>query len=456
MTAFGWTAKLVTQGLGLPAADWDHAYTGLSTDTRTLRERELFVALKGERYDAHDFLSDVRIAGAGGVVVRRDTPRWPGLDWFEVDDTLVALGRLARFRRDQFAGRVVAITGTTGKTSTRELAAAALGAKLRVHASERNLNNLVGVPLTVLAAPVEAEAMVVECGASVRGEIPRMQAIVRPDVAVVTNVDAGHLEGFGDLEQVLAEKLALLAGAATAVVGLKPPHLADAARRVAARVVTAGMQPGADWSAEDVTLLEGGRPQFRVRGVQIELALRGRHMVDNALLALAAADAVGVSLADAAPALAHARIPGGRSEVFEADGMTVINDCYNANPNSLRAALDLLGAIRGDRRAVVVVGTMRELGTASTDLHAAAAEAVLAVNPGLVAAIGEFGPAFEQFAGRTDAGHLVTGATPEAVGPALKERLRAGDVVLLKASRGVALEQIIPILWPTYAASEAH
>jgi UDP-N-acetylmuramoyl-tripeptide--D-alanyl-D-alanine ligase len=456
MTAFGWTAKLVTRALGLPAADWDHAYSGLSTDTRTLRERELFVALEGERYDAHDFLSDVRAAGAGAVVVRRDTPRWPGLDWFEVDDTLVALGQLARLRRDQFAGRVVAITGTTGKTSTRELAAAALGAKLRVHASERNLNNLVGVPLTVLAAPVEAEAMVVECGASVRGEIQRMQAIVRPDVAVVTNVDAGHLEGFGGLAQVLEEKVALLAGAPTAVVGLKPPELADAARRAAGRVVTAGMQPGADWTAEDVTLLEGGRPHFRVRGVQIELALRGRHMVDNALIALAAADAVGVGLADAAHALAHARIPGGRSEVFEVDGMTVINDCYNANPNSLRAALDLLGAIRGDRRAVVVVGTMRELGTASADLHAAAAEAVLAVNPGLVVAIGEFAPAFEQLAAHGDAGRLVTGATPEAVGPALRERLRPGDVVLLKASRGVALEQIIPILWPTHAASEAH
>ena len=456
MTAFGWTAKLVTQALGLPPAEWDHVYTGLSTDTRTMKEGELFVALKGERFDAHDYLGDARTAGVAGVIVRLGTPRWPGFDWFEVDDTLAALGRLARLRRDQFAGPVVAITGTNGKTSTRELAAAALGAKFRVHQSERNLNNLVGVPLTVLAAPVEAEVKVVEFGARVRVEIPRMQAIVRPDVAVVTNVDAGHLEGFGGLEQVLEEKLALLADAPTAVVGCKPAHLADAARKAARRVVTAGTQPGADWSAAGVTLLDGGRPRFRVRDVEIELPLSGRHMVDNALIALAVADAVGVPLADAAPALAEARIPGGRSEVVEADGMTVINDCYNANPNSLRAALDLLGAIRADRRAVVVVGTMRELGPASADLHAAAAEAVLAANPDVVAAIGEFAPIFERLTGRTGKPHLVTGATPEAVGPELRERLRPGDVVLLKASRGVALEKIIPILWPSHAASEAH
>jgi UDP-N-acetylmuramyl pentapeptide synthase len=194
VTAFHWTAKLVTEALGLPHADWDHSYTGLSTDTRALREGELFVALKGERFDAHDFLGDARLAGVGGVVVHTGTPRWPGFDWFEADDTLVALGKLARLRREKFGGKVVALTGSVGKTSTRELLAAALAPLGEVHRSERNLNNLVGVPLTVLAAPDEARVMVVECGASLRGEIPRLQDIVRPDVAIVTTVGAGHLE----------------------------------------------------------------------------------------------------------------------------------------------------------------------------------------------------------------------------------------------------------------------
>ena len=456
MTAFAWTAREVTEALGLPAATWDHAYTGVSTDTRSLKAGELFVALKGERFDAHDYLSDARWADVGAVVVRHGTPRWPGFDWFEVDDTLEALGALARYRRAAFQGPVVAITGTTGKTSTKELAAAAIGATLRVHKSERNLNNLVGVPLTLLAMPIEAEAAVIECGASVPGEIPRQREIVRPDVAVVTTVDAGHLEGFGSLDKVFEEKTALLAGAATAVVGTSPARLADAARAAAKRVVTAGLDGPADWVAERVTLLPDGRPRFTVRGVEVELALRGRHMVANALVALAIADAVGVPLADAARGLAAARVPAGRSDVFDADGMTVVDDTYNANPPSFAAALDLLAALRGSRRTVVVAGTMRELGAASEELHAAVAGRILDARPDVVAAVGAFAPAFEALKGRLQRTELVAGETPEAVAAPLKERLRAGDVVLLKASRGVGLERVIPLLWPSHATTEVH
>ena len=455
MTAFPWTAHHVTAALGMPAASWDNSYAGVSTDTRSLRERELFVALKGERFDGHDYLSDARLAGVGAVVVRHGTPRWPGFDWFEVDDTLAALGALARHRREALAGKVVAITGTTGKTSTKELAAAALGARLRVHKSERNLNNLVGVPLTLLAAPIEAEAAVVECGASVPGEIGKLREVVRPDVAVVTTVAEAHLEGFGGLDGVFTEKLALLAGAPTAVVGTLPPRLAEAARGVAKRVVTAGLEAGADWSAEHVTLLPDGRPRFTVRGVTVELPLFGRHMVANALVALAVADAVGVPLAEAAAGLAGARLPAGRSEVLELEGVTVINDCYNANPSSFGAALDLLAALRGERRAVVVAGTMRELGAASRDLHREVAERIAAAQPDVVAAVGDFVPAFEALKSRPKGQTLLTGGTPEAVAAGLKERLRPGDVVLLKASRAVQLERLIPLLWPSAAPAAA-
>ena len=454
MTAFLWTARDVTKALGLPEATWLHDYSGVSTDTRSLREGELFVALAGERFDAHDFLSDARLAGAGGVVVRKGTPRWPGFDWFEVDDTLRALARLARYRRDLFPGPVVAITGTTGKTSTKELTAAALGASFRVHRSERNLNNLVGVPLTVLAIPVDAGAAVIECGASVPGEIPRQRDIVRPDVAVVTTVDAGHLEGFGSLEKLFAEKTSLLNGAPTAVVGTHPPSLADVARTKAKKVVTAGLER-ADWTAEKLELLPDGRPRFTVRGVEIELPLPGRHMVANALVALAVADALGVPPAAAGPALAGASLPAGRSEILELEGSTVINDTYNANPASFRAALDLLGAIRGDRRAVVVAGTMRELGARSAELHREVAERILEARPEIVAAIGDFVPAFEAANAKGEV-RLVTGETPAAVAPKLGEKLRKGDVVLLKASRGVRLETIIPLLWPSYAAREGE
>jgi len=219
-------------------------------------------------------------------------------------------------------------------------------------------------------------------------------------------------------------------------------------------VVTAGLA-GADWTAENVRLLPDGRPRFTVRGIEVELPLPGRHMVANALVALAVADALGVPVEDAAPALAGARLPAGRSEILELDGHTVINDTYNANPSSFAAALDLLGAIRGDRRAVVVAGTMRELGARSAELHRQVAEQIVAARPDVVVAIGEFAPAFEALKAKLKA-KLLSGTTPEAVAPRLKETLQKGDVVLLKASRGVRLETIIPLLWPSHPASEAH
>ncbi|MFI5214551.1 MAG: UDP-N-acetylmuramoyl-tripeptide--D-alanyl-D-alanine ligase [Gemmatimonadales bacterium] len=455
MTEFAWTAHLVTEALGLPAASWDHAYTGLSTDTRTLKDGELFVALKGEKFDAHDYLSDARLAGVGGVIVREGTPRWPGFDWFEVKDTLVALGQLARLRRTKFTGTLIAVTGSNGKTSTKEMIAAALGVTRKVHKSERNLNNLVGVPLTLLAAPLDAEAMVVECGASVRGELGRMREIVRPDIAVVTNVGAAHVEGFGSLLAVLEEKVSLLNGARIAVVGTEPDALPEAARRLAEKVVTAAVDGPADWTAEQVTMSPDGRASFTVRGIKVDLPMRGRHMVANALIALATADAAGVKLERAAQGIARASLPGGRSELVEMDGVTVINDSYNANPGSLRAALDLLGAVRGARRTVVVLGTMRELGAESARLHREGAEAVLAAKPDVVAAVGEFVPAFESL--KKKAGpELVFAKDADEVAPRLKDVIRAGDVVLLKASRGVALEKVIPVVWPNFQRAEAH
>lgn len=456
MTAWPWTSRRVAGALDLPAPAVDHAYAALCTDTRTAGAGDLYVALKGERFDGHEFLGDARRAGALGVVVRRGTPAWPGFDWFEVEDTLAAYGRMARARRDAFAGPVVAITGTNGKTATKEFAAAAIGAALPVHASARNLNNLVGVPQTLLALPLEARAAVVECGANQRGELARLREIVRPDVAVITNVDAGHLEGFGDVEGVLAEKLALAQGVPHAVVGSRPARLAQAARAVAARVTTVSAEGPADWTAEDVTLLPDGRARFRTRGVSVELPVPGRHQVENALVALAAADAVGVPVADAARGLAGAALPAGRTAVFEIDGVTVIDDTYNANPPSVTAALELLEALRGGRRTVVVLGTMRELGAAAAALHAAAAARAAALRPAVVAAVGEFAPAFAALGDRLAGTELLTGAAPDDVAEGLRQRLRPGDVVLFKASRGVRLERLFPLLWPSYRAGEAH
>jgi UDP-N-acetylmuramoyl-tripeptide--D-alanyl-D-alanine ligase len=455
VTDHAWSTASVAGALGLPRGPRDHAYAGICTDTRSAREGDLYVALVGERFDGHDFLGDARLAGVAGVVVRRRTPPWPGFDWFEVDDTLAAYGRLARVRRDAFAGRVVAVTGTNGKTSTKELAAAAAGAALRVHKSEKNLNNLVGVPRTLLALPVEAQAALIECGANQRGELATMREIVRPDVVVVTNVDAGHLEGFGGVERVLEEKLSLAVDAPLAIVGPRPAHLADAARAVARRVVTVAVDGPADWTAQDVRVGPDGRATFRVRGAAVALPVPGRHQVGNALIALAVADALGVPLTDAARGIAAAVLPGGRTVLVERAGVAVLDDTYNANPASMAAALDLLQAVRGSRRTVVVVGTMRELGAASAGFHGALAERILALRPDVVAAVGDFAPAFEGLAGRYGGTRVLTGATPADVARGLQAELRPGDVALFKASRGVRLEQLFPLLWPSVDGGEA-
>lgn len=442
----GWTAARVARVLGT-AAPVDGTFTGIGTDTRSLEPGALFVALTGERFDGHDFLAPARELGARAAVVRAGTPPVAGLPLFEVDDPLRALGRLAQARRSEIAGPVVAVTGTNGKTATKEFVAAALSVRWRVHYTRGNLNNLVGVPLTILAAPADAEALVAEAGASVPGEIARLRTIIAPTVAVITNVAAGHVEGFGSLEGVLAEKLALAAGAPLAVVGAHPPTLAARAREVATRVVVAGRDPAAAVRPDAWTLDEAGRATFTLGGVRVRLSLVGAHQVDNAVLALTVARELGVSLAAAAPALGRVVLPPGRCQVLSEGSLTVLHDAYNANPSSLEAALDTADALRRDRPLVVVLGTMLELGEASERLHAEMAERVLARAPSLVAATGAFAAAFGRHAGALGS-RLVTADDPDTLGVRLAERLRGDELILLKASRGVRLERVIPHLLP--------
>lgn len=461
-----WTDAAVRAALGLassrgttpPGEPWGGevagtrgaaAFSSVVTDTRTMQPGALFVALRGERYDAHVFLTEATYRGARGAVVERVPPDAPSsLVYYVVDDTLAALGRLARYQRRRLASRVCAITGTVGKTATKELARAALAVRYRVHATSGNLNNLVGAPLTILSAPDDVEALVVEVGTNAPGEIARLRAIVEPDVVIITTVAEGHLEGLGSLEGVLAEKTALLGGPGEtdlALVGDEPPALAERARRLAAHVRVAGTTSLADpgLRATSVLVDEEGRPRFEWRGRTVRLAFRGSHHVTNALLALGLAEAWGVDLDAAAGALAWPSAPKLRGELRHYGELRVIADCYNSNPPSLRAAVDLLMALpRGDGR-VAVLGTMKELGTESMRLHRAAAESVLRAGVDLIVATGEFVQAFGALT--ADLGErLIAVQDPLEAFERLAPRLRGGEVVLLKGSRGVELERLLP------------
>ena len=439
-----WPEAEVRKALGLAGGGGGRIFAGISTDTRTISPGALFVALGGERFDAHDFLPAAVAAGAVAAVVRTGTPPVAGLSLLEVPDTLRAFGALAHARRAAIPGPVVAITGTNGKTSTKEMLAAALRTRYVTYATRANLNNLIGVPLTILEAPAGTEALVVEAGANLPGEIARCREIIAPGVVVISNAVAGHLEGFGSLDGVVEEKLSLAEGADLVVVGVDPPALAAGARRRARRVRTAALE-GAELVPDRVELSGDARPVLTIGGTSFTLAARGLHQADNAMRVWAVAEELGLDPRAVAGALERFTLPGGRGELLQVGNLTILNDCYNANPQSFRAAIATAGSLRGGRPLVFVAGTMRELGADSSRLHAEVARELVGLEPDLLAAVGDFVPALAAYRERLG-DRLLTAADPIALAPVLSERLRGDEVVVLKASRGVALERILPAL----------
>jgi UDP-N-acetylmuramoyl-tripeptide--D-alanyl-D-alanine ligase len=453
-----WTDAVVAAALGVPAraeAELSHhgldlasAFTGISTDSRTVGAGQLFVALRGEQHDGHEHLAQAAEAGAKGAVVDSVPAGSPSsLLYYVVQDTLVALGMLARLRRRHLGARVCAVAGSNGKTTTKDMLRAVLATRYRVHATPGNFNNLVGAPLTLFGAPDGSEVVIAEIGTNTPGEIPRLAAMIEPDAAVITAISAEHLEGLGDLAGVLREETAVLAWlppGAPAIVAEEPATLPRRARAIASQVQVAGFGPAADADlrASDVVLDEEGRPRFRWAGRQVELQLRGRHNVRNALLALAIGRAWGVDDAEAVEALALLKPSGMRAEFHHFGGLTVIADCYNSNPASVEAALDLLTSIprRGGR--VVVLGSMLEMGAASDALHEDVAKSIASHELDLIVATGAFADPFRNLQSRLG-DRLIVADDPIAAYARIESRIEGNEVVLLKASRGVALERLL-------------
>ena len=450
-----YTGTWVIETLGIAAGIAELRFAEVGTDTRALTDRSLFVALRGERYDGHAFLGAAREAGAVAAVVLRGTPTIAGFPFFEVDDTLRAYALLARARRRMIPGPVVGLTGTNAKTTTKELLAAVVGTAHRTHKTTANDNNLVGVPKTILSSPDDTEALVIEAGANALGEIRRHREVIEPDIAVVTNVSAGHLAGFGSTEAVLQEKLDFVEGVRAVVVGAEPPSLAEhARRRTTGRVLSAGLG-AVDVTPDSVRLTESGRPVVTLRGREVRLPLIGRHQATNATIAWTVGELLGLDPAAMAEAMEQVRVPGGRGEIMSLGELTILNDCYNANPASFDAVITLADELRHGRRLVFVAGTMREMGETSEYWHREVATKLLALAPDLLVAVGEFGWVLEE--SRDELGErLLVAPDAETAGRLLADRLRGDELIVLKASRGVALERILPALTDRMApASEA-
>ena len=422
---------------------------GITTDTRKIGKGDVFVALMGERFDGHDYISDAVRDGASALVVSK-APKVNslGVPVFEVRDTLIALGALGQYWRRAWGKTIIGVAGSNGKTSTKDLLKAALSRAYSVHATSGNLNNRIGVPISLLSLQPDSEIAVIELGTSLPGEVAILRDIAEPDIALVTSIAEEHLEGLGDLAGVLREEAAVYEGVAVGIAPSAQPEVAEAARGKAERVIVAGLDPLADLKPERWEIGADGLGVIEIGGVTIRPPVRGVHNLRNAMLALAVARECGVTYEDAAAGIAAMPQPKMRVAWEQVGDVTLINDAYNANPGSTRAAIEMLQGTGSGRQRVIVLGTMRELGAASEQCHADIAGLALASGADIVAGIGEFAPALEK---QSERERVITAPDVEDLWPQLEARLQRDAIILLKASRGVQLERLVPHLttWAT-------
>ena len=416
------------------------------TDSRQLQAGDFFVPLVGERFDGHHFLAQLPEHKVQAAVVSRSwtEPLPSGLLHWRVDDTLLAYQQLALLHRRALAKPLVAVTGSAGKTTTRELIRAALAPLGAIQASEGNNNNDVGVPLTVLGATAADAALVIEMGMRGPGEIERLSRCTEPDLAVITNIGTAHIGRLGSREAIAAAKCEITAGLhpkGTVVIPAGDPLLESALAAVwSGRVLRVRLADDPEVESDLVGDVNGD--QLLIGADRLPLQLEGRHNARNLLLAVAVADQLGVSR-QALQGM-QVTVPGGRNRRLQQGGLTLLDETYNASPEAVLAALELLAAQPGRRFAVL--GTMLELGERSLELHQeVAARAVQLGLDGLVLVDGGAeGKAMAEVAAPLP--HLQLVSHPEDAAAPLAAWLNSGDVLLLKASRGVALERLIPLL----------
>jgi UDP-N-acetylmuramoyl-tripeptide--D-alanyl-D-alanine ligase len=441
--------------------DRDAVSQGYSIDSRTIQPGELFFAVKGERMDGHDFVSQALEKGAVAAVIRKDqSPRYADKTrLMSVDDALAALQTLASAVRRLWGKPLIGVTGSAGKTTTKEAVAHVLSTRFRVLKSEGNFNNHFGLPLMLLKIEPEHDIAVIEMGMSHAGEIAALAKIAQPEIGVVTNVAPVHLEFFDSVAGIARAKYELieaLPAGGTAVLNADDEYVSQFGRDFRGKVILYGMRASADVRAENIQPLgsEGSGFDLVVDGCREKAILRlvGRHNIYNALAAVAVALERGMSPSEAVAALTSLTPSDKRGQVVKLGNITVINDCYNCNPKALEAMVDALAAMPAKRR-IVVGGAMLELGPAGDDLHRQAGEHIAEKKIDLL--LGVRGQARQMVEAAHQAGMKAEFvATPEEAGEWLARETRDGDVVLLKASRGVKLERALET-WKSIKGNDA-
>lgn len=426
----------------------DAAVRGVSTDSREIEPGDLFVALVGDRADGHGFVAEAVANGAAGALVSTASPVVPTV---VVRHTGEALLILARREREEMEATIVGITGSTGKTSVKDLVAAALSSRFEVSASPRSFNTEVGVPVTLLNAPPTAEVVVVEMGSRGPGHVATLCEVAGPRIGVVTGVGLAHMEMFGTLDAVAdakAELVEALDESGTAVLNADDAVVRGFAERTRADVVLYGVSDDAQVRGEGVELDTLGRPSFTLRAPggeeRVELALSGEHMVSNALAATAVGVALGLSVGECAAGLKDARLSPWRMEVFEGSGgIRIVNDAYNANPSSMAAALKASRWMAKGARSIVVLGEMAELGDHAPVEHERVGELVARLGIDHLIVVGQRAAGIAIGAERegVEPERIARVGTVDEAVEEVRRLARRGDVVLLKGSRVAGLER---------------
>lgn len=424
----------------------------VSTDSRVAVSGSLFFAIPGDRFDGHSFVNEALEKGATAAVVsdlsKIDSQCHSNGRLIQVHDTVEAFGRLAAWYRRQFAAQVIAVVGSNGKTTTKDLINTVLGSRKRGRAGQGSFNNAIGVPLTLLSVEPQDEYVVVEMGTNHPGEIAALGRIVQPDLAVITSIGEEHLEFFGDIESVAREEFSVigcLRGRGLVAVSEQAAGFAPSKAPVKCTMLKFGFDAGADLRAVDVSMNADGQ-HFKVNGrFDYVLPLMGRHNVSNALGAITIGTRFRLSHQEIAAALAKAKPSAMRMERLRVGQITVINDAYNANPSSVRAAFEVMDQFSAVGRKVLVLGDMRELGEEAARCHQAigreagrsTAQVVIAV--GAMARVLADGATAAAATGK----RIYRFPTVEALGEKIGTLLQPGDVVLLKASRAMRLERLL-------------
>lgn len=428
----------------------DEIVQAYSIDSRTVSQGELFFAVKGERLDGHDFVPAALEKGAAAAVVAKD--QWHRYSWttrvLVVDDTLLALQTLATAIRKVWGKPLIGVTGSAGKTTTKEAIAHVLSSGRQVLKSEGNFNNHFGLPLMLLKLEPAHDLAVIEMGMSHAGEIRALAKIAQPEIGVVTNVAPVHLEFFDSIAGIARAKYELiesLPSSGTAVLNADDEYVSQFGRDFKGKVIKYGIKSVADVRAEHVKSRGAGGSEFDVVAAGTRehavLQLVGEHNVLNALAAVSVGLACGMKPAESVAALASLAPADKRGQVLQLGNITVVNDCYNSNPKALNAMVDALATMKGTRR-IVVAGEMLELGPAGAEMHRESGRYICGKNVDVL--IGVRGLAQAMVDGAKEAGvRAEFVATPEEAGEWLARETRDGDVVLLKASRGVKLEKAL-------------